>query len=103
MANQDYAEHLGRAWALHRQGQNDEAIREFNGLLQISTNNMDALYGLGLAQRSAGDIEAAQERLNAVVGRFKRRWSDHPNEDRYEMLEKMAKQRLDEAERSAKS
>jgi len=96
MANQDYAEHLARAWALHRQGQNEAAIREFNGLLLISKDNMDALYGLGLAQRSAGDLEVAAETLERCVGQIQAALADHPNEDRYEMLEKMAKQRLAE-------
>ena len=94
--NQEYAEQLGRAWALHRKGQNDDAIREFNGLLQTSANNMDALYGLGLAQRSSGKIEAAQDSFAKCATAIDSALQEHPHEDRYQMLERMAKQRIDE-------
>ena len=43
--------------ALHRKGQNEDAIRAFQGILETSGSNTvktDVLYGLGLAQRSAG-------------------------------------------------
>lgn len=96
MANQDYAEQLARAWAFHRQSQNDEAIQEFNRMLQISQNNIDALYGLGLAERSAGRIDAARTTLERCLGQVQSALEAHPNEDRYEMLEKMINQRLSE-------
>ena len=35
--NQENAEQLGSAWALHRKGQNEEAIREFSALLLQSS------------------------------------------------------------------
>ncbi len=94
--NQEYAEQLGRAWALHRQGQNDSAIHEFSGLLQTSANNIDALYGLALAQRSSGQTEAAQTTFERCLAQINEALTTHPNEDRYEMLEKMTRQRLDE-------
>ena len=94
--NQEYAEQLGRAWALHRKGQNDDAIREFSGLLELSANNMDALYGLGLAQRSAGKLEAAQDSFAKCAAQVSAALQEHPKEDRYQMLTRMVKQRLDE-------
>lgn len=94
--NQEYAEQLGRAWALHRKGQNDEAIREFSTLLQQSANNIDALYGLGLAQRNAGRQSAAEEAFTTCLTQIGAALAEHPNEDRYEMLQKMTRQRLDE-------
>jgi hypothetical protein len=94
--NQEHAEQLGRAWGLHRKGQNDEAIREFSALLQTSANNIDALYGIGLAQRSAGRRSAAEESLTTCLTQIEGALAQHPNEDRYEMLQKMTRQRLDE-------
>ena len=94
--NQDYAEQLGRAWALHIKGQNDDAIREFNALLQTSANNMDALYGLGLAQRSSGKIQEAQASFQKCASEISAALAEKPREDRYQMLQRMTKQRLDE-------
>jgi tetratricopeptide (TPR) repeat protein len=96
MANQDYADHLARAWSLHRQGQHDAAVHEFQSLLELSRNNMDALYGLGLAQRSTGQIEAAHETFEKCLEHIDAALREQPGEDRYEMLEKMIKQRLAE-------
>ncbi len=96
MANQEYAEQLARAWALHRQGQNEGAIREFSSLLQTSPNHIDALYGLGLAQRSAGQIETAQATFERCIAQIAAALAEHPSEDRYEMLQKLANQRLAE-------
>jgi hypothetical protein len=101
--NQEYAEQLGRAWGLHRQGQNDAAIREFSGLLQTATNNIDALYGLGLSQRSAGQLEAAQATFERCLVQIGDTLQTHPGEDRYEMLQKMVRQRIDELKNGSKS
>ncbi|MEP7291780.1 MAG: tetratricopeptide repeat protein [Chloroflexota bacterium] len=94
--NQDYAEQLGRAWALHRQGQNDAAAREFSALLQNAANNMDALYGLGLSQRGAGQMQAAQSSFEKCLVQVNSSLAERPNEDRFQMLEKMTNQRLSE-------
>ena len=94
--NQEFAEQLGRAWALHRQGQNDAAVKEYDALLQLSGDNMDALYGRGLAERSSGQIEAARASFEKCLGRVNVALETAPNEDRYQMLEKMITQRLSE-------
>ena len=94
--NQENAEQLGSAWALHRKGQNEEAILEFSALLLQSSKNIDALYGLALSQRSAGKAEAALESFTTCLAQIESALADHPNEDRYEMLHKMTRQRLDE-------
>ena len=94
--NQDHAEQLGRAWTLHRQGQNEAAIREFDSLLQLSANNTDALYGLALAQRSSGQLEEAQASFEKCLTQLAGLVKEYPREDRYQMLQKMANQRLDE-------
>ena len=94
--NQDFAEQLGRAWALHRQGQNDAAVKEFDALLQLSADNMDALYGRGLAERGVGQIEAARASFEKCLGRINVALETSPDEDRYQMLQKMTSQRLSE-------
>jgi Tfp pilus assembly protein PilF len=94
--NQEFAEQLGRAWALHRQGQNDAAIHEFSGMLQTSANNVDALYGLALSQRSGGQLEAAQLTFERCLAQVVEAIQAHPSEDRYQMLLKMTQQRVDE-------
>jgi hypothetical protein len=94
--NQEYAEQLGRAWGLHRQGQNDTAIHEFSGLLQTSANNVDALYGLALSQRSAGQVEVALATFERCLIQIGEARQAHPREDRYQMLHKMTRQRIDE-------
>ncbi len=94
--NREHGEQLGSAWALHRKGQNDEAVREFSALLQMSANNIDALYGIGLAQRSGGHHAAAEEAFATCLRQIEGVLAEHPNEDRYEMLQKMTRQRLDE-------
>jgi Tfp pilus assembly protein PilF len=96
MANQDYADQIARAWSLHRQGQNDAAAREFQSLLALTGDNMDVLYGLGLAQRGSGQVEAAQETFEKCLEKIVSALETHPGEDRYEMLEKMTRQRLAE-------
>ncbi|HVU14058.1 MAG TPA: tetratricopeptide repeat protein [Phototrophicaceae bacterium] len=94
--NQEYAEQLGKAWALHRQGQNADAITEFNNLLKLSANNIDALYGLGLAQRSNHQLEAAQASFERCLEQIGAAAAEHPREDRYLMLQRITRQRLDE-------
>lgn len=96
MADKEYAEKLGHAWMLHRQGQNNDAIREFSTLLDTSTDDIDALYGLGLAQRGAGELEAAQATFERCLTQLNQALEEHPREDRYEMMIKMAAQRLAE-------
>ncbi len=96
MANQEYAEHLARAWSLHRQGENEASIREFSGLLQISPDNIDALYGLGLAQRSAGQIETSEATFERCLAQVLATLEQHAGEDRYEMLRVLTSQRIAE-------
>ncbi len=96
MAKQENAEQLAHAWTLHRQGQNEDAIREFSGLVQSSTDSIDALYGLGLAQRSAGQLETAKATFERCRAQIVDALKEHPTEDRYEMLQKLTSQRLAE-------
>ena len=97
MAQQsNHADALGRAWAHHRQGRNAEAAREFDAILVIEPHNVDALYGLGLAQRSGGNKDGARASLQSCLQHVERLLVEHPGEDRYEMLQRMCQQRLAE-------
>lgn len=95
--NHEYAEQFGRAWALHRQGQNDAAIKEFDALLQTSEDNIDAYYGRGLAERSSGRIEAARGSFEKCLEQIGIALESAPDEDRFQMLQRMAAQRLNES------
>ncbi len=96
MPNQDYSEQLARAWSLHRQGKHDDAIREFNTLLQQSPNNVDALYGRGLAQRTVGQAEAAKATFELCLSQLDSTADNKTAEDRYQMLLRMVNQRISE-------
>lgn len=61
MVQQNVGTQIGQAWALHRAGRNGEAIAEFESIISIAPESIDAHYGLGLAQRADGQLERAIE------------------------------------------
>jgi cytochrome c-type biogenesis protein CcmH/NrfG len=123
MANETIATQIGRAWRYQRDGEADTAIREFEKILQQNSDDIDANYGMGLAQRSAGNHQAAveyfQHALDVVdhrdsAGRAAREAAANdfqterikPNtaeDDRYMMLTRMLKQRLAETNAAMKT
>ena len=96
MAKEDYAELLGTAWAAHRLGNQDAAITSFQQILKSSPNQIDALYGLGLAQRNIGQWEAAAASFKKCGELVDNVLAENPHEDRYMMLKRMVSQRLSE-------
>ena len=109
MSNDTFAEQIGQAWRYQRDGKADAAIAEYERLLRQEPDNIDANYGMGLAQRTAGKYEAAIkyfERTQAMVeaALTERRQAtgdvqhtaNTPEDDRYMMLSRMRKQRLAE-------
>ncbi len=116
MGNETIAAQIGRAWHYQRDGQADNAIQEFEKILRQAPDDIDANYGMGLAQRTTGHhqkaIEYFQHALDIVdqkdsAGRIARDAAANdfqterikPNtaeDDRYMMLTRMLKQRLDE-------
>jgi tetratricopeptide (TPR) repeat protein len=116
MGSETVAAQIGQAWRLQREGQNDSAIKEFEKILKQEPDNIDANYGMGLAQRAAGRQQAALEHFQHALdivdqrdsaGRIAREAaaSDFQTErikpntaedDRYMMLTRMLKQRLSE-------
>lgn len=107
-------ERIGEAWKQHRMNNNSAAIEIFEDILSSHPKDLDALYGLGLAQRANGEmgsavvafqkaLDLAQEGLDAIdstsmldghVGGTNN--LDTDLDDRFLMLTNMIKQRLAE-------
>jgi tetratricopeptide (TPR) repeat protein len=116
MGNDTITSQIGRAWGFLREGQPDMAIKEFEKILQNEPDNIDANYGMGLAQRGTGQHQAAIKHFqhgleivdqNDSAGRIAREAAANdfqterikPNtaeDDRFMMLTRMLKQRLAE-------
>lgn len=87
---------LGQAWRAHAVGRDDSAIEEFEKLVNATPDDLDVLYGLGLAQRGAGKKEAAREtfeRVQKILGELQPETENEVN--RVEMLSRMVKQQLE--------
>lgn len=110
MSNQNStAERVGQAWHHHREGRNDASIAEFEAILKQHPRDIDALYGLGLAQKSAGRQEAAVEAFKHALQLVEETRAIHlssrresetsiktPEDDRFTILIRMVQQRLAE-------
>jgi tetratricopeptide (TPR) repeat protein len=96
MATEEYIAQLGHAWALHREGRNEPAIDEFTQMLREAPDNIDVLYGLGLAQRAAHLREEAKQTFERCLSLVDQALEQNPDEDRYEMLQRFLHQRLAE-------
>lgn len=107
------SERISEAWRLHRDGQNKSAIDIFQDIIGTAPENVDAYYGLGLAYKAVGDIASAadafqtglgyaEQALNAVQltshvdGHHGANNLDTHDDDRFMMLTRMLKQRLDD-------
>lgn len=58
---------IGEAWRMHREGRSEDAIVEFERILKENPENVDAHYGLGLAQRSTGRQSAAKSSFEQAL------------------------------------
>jgi tetratricopeptide (TPR) repeat protein len=96
MAKNEIGEKIGAAWALHRQGDQDGAIAQFTALIRQEPNQIDAMYGLGLAQRSKGLKDAAVKTFEDCLALVNRALAENPGDDKYEILQRMVSQRLAE-------
>jgi tetratricopeptide (TPR) repeat protein len=96
MAKNEDGVQLGRAWALHRENRNDQAISEFNQMLQGASENIDALYGLGLSQRAAHQPDAAKQSFERCLALVNQELAQNPSQDRFQMLQRFIHQRLAE-------
>ena len=113
MASMASVEKVGQAWRLHRDGDNDGAIRMFESLVAANPENVDALYGLGLAHKATGDNAAAASAFGQALGMTESalaavKTTSHTEgnlgdndlgtniDDRYMMLTRMLSQRLED-------
>lgn len=97
MADESIAAQIGQAWRTHREGNNEAAINEFGRILRSAPDSIDANYGLGLAHKAAGNQSAAREafqRALDLAGQVEP--ADQEERDRYMMMSRMIKQRLEE-------
>jgi tetratricopeptide (TPR) repeat protein len=105
------SERVGQAWHQHREGRSEAAINEFATILRLSPDDIDAHYGMGLAQRAAGRHQDAIETFEKALGLIEQaktayeatRQADAedsnvktPEDDRFMMLSRMVRQRLSE-------
>lgn len=113
MSTMPSAERIGAAWRLHRNGDNSGAARMFQDIIAVAPESVDALYGLGLAQKAQGDNSAAAESfkqalsiaeqaLTAVQHTSQAEGHHGDNDlesnfdDRYMMLTRMLSQRIED-------
>ena len=113
MSSSNVSAQIGKAWGYHREGRNIDAIHEFETILASTPNEVDALYGLGLAQKADGQQEAAIKSFQKALALAKELVTSAPptqeapgpvddtlaprgHNDRYMMLVRMIKQRLGE-------
>ena len=118
MSTMPTEERIGQAWRLHRNHDYAAAIDMFDEVLRKTPNNIDALYGIGLAQQGKGNtasaIESFQKALDlattslkavdvtsVVDGHHGTNDLDTYEDDRYLLLQRMISQRLAELGESA--
>lgn len=87
---------LGRAWANHRDGRNEAAVAEFDRILRDAPNDIDANFGIGLAQRALGRHDQAVASFNKTKELLNKALQEQPGDDRWEMLMRMCDQRIAE-------
>ncbi len=114
MSNDPIAAQIGQAWRYQREGKMDAAIAEFERILRMNPDNVDANYGIGLAQRALGQYEAAikhfehARKLVEADAAARRPNSGEllvantPEDDRNMMLTRMINQRLVEINNAMK-
>ena len=100
---------MGQAWNYQREGKFDNALNSFEKAVKASPQDIDAVYGLGLAQKSTGRKTEAIKSFNQALELIEAHQktlvheenADHeyirtPEEDRFVMLARMVNQRLAE-------
>ncbi|MCU0465083.1 MAG: tetratricopeptide repeat protein [Anaerolineae bacterium] len=98
---------IGDGWTALRGGNTDAALDAFRRVLNDDAENIDAHYGLGLAQRSKGDKTSAKTAFETALRVCERELAQLRNgtnvndltttrDDRYMMLIRMLGQRITE-------
>jgi Flp pilus assembly protein TadD len=97
MSNVSVEVQIGQAWGNYRNGRNDAAVSEFERILKSNPDSVDAYYGLGLTQFALGKKQAASESFGRALELVNQlQAANHEEQDRYMMLARMVKQRLDD-------
>ncbi len=107
MATANIESRIGSAWHLCREGNNADAVKEFKAITDETTDNADAFYGLGLAQRAEGETDAAIESFQKALAIAKETHEaafshtegqvvvmETSEDARYMMLQRLISQRL---------
>ncbi len=92
MSSEHMNNEVSQAWRHQRDGQATNAIAEFERILKQDANNVDANYGMGLAQRTAGHVAEATRYFKRALELVEAGEVG----DRSMMLGRMIKQRLAE-------
>jgi len=67
-SNPSNTSNVSNAWRYQREHQASTAVTEFEKILKQDANNIDALFGLGLALRDSGKKEEAISKFQQVLG-----------------------------------
>lgn len=87
---------IGEAWKTHYQGDQAAAIEQFKRLVDEAPDHVDALWGLGLSYRKAGDLENARQAFEHARDLVQAALDEQPEEyGRLFMLNRMIKQQLE--------
>jgi hypothetical protein len=93
---QELANQLGAAWEFLRQNKAADAVKAFETILTAHPTLIDGLYGMGLAHATNGQPDLAVKSFETCRHMAQRELEKHPGADRYEMLERMCGQRIED-------
>ncbi len=86
---------LGQAWRSYVSGRAEVALNEFQKIAATSPEDLDALYGLGLAQKGAGKKAEAEATFQKLAELLAAEPGDEDDRNRIEMLRRMVKQQIE--------
>ena len=107
------SELIVESYGHHRDNNNEQAIQIFKEIIDTAPENVDAHYGLGLAYKASNDMAAAADAFQKALGFAEKAYNavktaseaegyhggndlDTSEDDRFMMLSKMLKQRLED-------
>lgn len=97
---------IGEAWKAHYAGQDEEALRQFEALVEQYPDHIDALWGLGLAYRDAHKHEDATrifKKIRDLIAQLIADEEMHGQPGRYFMLNRMVSQQIEQIDRFLES
>ncbi len=86
---------LGQAWRSHVSGRAEVALSEFQKIASTSPEDLDILYGLGLAQKGAGQKADAEATFQKLADLLAAEPGEEEDRNRIEMLRRMVKQQFE--------